>query len=195
MTKATAQQLIEAALETLKADGFTGATSRAIARRAGVNQALVFYHFGSVDNLLLAALDRTSEERLAAYRDALESVSSLGDLSAVARRLYEDDLASGHMTVVSQMIAGSLARPELAPQVLARMEPWLEFAEEAFRRVGGSVLPAKELAYGAITFYLGVNLLAHLDADHERSRAVFARIEELSHLAGLAATSSAGSPG
>jgi AcrR family transcriptional regulator len=183
MTKTTAQQLTEAALETLKADGFTGATSRAIARRAGVNQALVFYHFGSVDNLLLAALDRTSEERLAAYREALESVSSLADLSAVARRLYEDDLASGHMTVVSQMIAGSLARPELAPQVVARMEPWLEFAEEAFRRVGGNVLPAKELAYGAITFYVGVNLLSHLDPDDERSRAVFARIEELSRLA------------
>src|ERR1700693_3449385 len=141
MTKATAQQLVTAALETLKADGFAGATSRAIARRAGVNQALVFYHFGSVDNLLLAALDRTSEERLAAYRDAVESVSSLANLSAVARRLYEDDLASGHMTVVSQMIAGSLARPELAPQVVARMEPWLAFAEEAFRRVGGDVLP------------------------------------------------------
>jgi AcrR family transcriptional regulator len=182
MIKTTAQQLTAAALETLKADGFARATSRAIARRADVNQALVFYHFGSVDNLLLAALDRTSEERLAAYRDALEGVSSLADLSAVARRLYEDDLASGHMTVVSQMIAGSLARPELAPQVVARMEPWLEFAEEAFRRVGGNALPAKELAYAAITFYLGVNLLSHLDADHERSRAVFAQIEEVSRL-------------
>ncbi len=183
MTKSTAQDLVTAALETLTEDGFAGATSRAIARRAGVNQALVFYHFGSVDNLLLAALDRTSEERLAAYRKALESVSSLGDLGTVARRLYEDDLASGHMTVVSQMIAGSLARPELAPQVLARMEPWLAFAEEAFRRVGGDILPPQELAYGAITFYLGVNLLSHLDPDQERSRAVFARIEELSGLA------------
>lgn len=199
MTNTTAQQLVDAALETLRDEGFAGATSRAIARRAGVNQALVFYHFGSVDDLLLAALDRTSELRLAAYREALESVRSPADLSAVARRLYEEDLASGHMTVVSQLIAGSLADPKLAPQVLARMEPWLEFAEDAFRRVLGDALPTKDVAYGTITFYLGVNLLSHLDADQERSRALFARIEELSGLVqglfGEVASGSPGSPG
>jgi AcrR family transcriptional regulator len=186
MNKPTAQQLVDAALETLKEDGFAGATSRAIARRAGVNQALVFYHFGSVDSLLLAALDRTSETRLAAYREALEDVHTLEDLGAVAARLYEDDLASGHITVVSQMIAGSLARPELAPQVVARLEPWLEFAEQALTRVAGGALPlpAKDLAYGVITFYLGVNLLSHLDEDDQRSRALFTRIEELTKLAG-----------
>jgi hypothetical protein len=98
------------------------------------------------------------------------------------------------MTVVSQMIAGSLADPKLAPQVLARMEPWLDFAEGAFRRVLGDALPAKEVAYGTITFYLGVNLLSHLDADQERSRALFARLDEAAGLlAGL--TGSPGSPG
>src|SRR5258708_36689998 len=99
MIKTTAQQLTDAALETLKADGFAGATSRAIARRAGVNQALVFYHFGSVDNLLLAALDRTSEERLAAYREALEGGSSLAGRSAVGRGLARDRLRVGHLNV------------------------------------------------------------------------------------------------
>ena len=43
---ATKQGLVEAAIETLKAEGFAGASARAIAGRAGCNQALVFYHFG-----------------------------------------------------------------------------------------------------------------------------------------------------
>jgi AcrR family transcriptional regulator len=46
--------------------GFAGASAREIARRADCNQALVFYHFGSVTELLLAGLDDVSTRRLAA---------------------------------------------------------------------------------------------------------------------------------
>jgi len=52
---ATKRSLVAAAIETLKTEGFAGASARAIAARAGCNQALIFYHFGSVVTLLLAA--------------------------------------------------------------------------------------------------------------------------------------------
>ena len=55
MIKPTAQTIVKAALETLREEGFAGASSRAIARRGGFNQALIFYHFGSLANLLLEA--------------------------------------------------------------------------------------------------------------------------------------------
>src|SRR3954469_2619569 len=128
MTKSTAQdtraRILEAALETLREDGFAGATSRAIARRGGFNQALVFYYFGSLDALLLAALDLTSNRRLERYREALAAASGLEQMVQTAAELYREDRESGHMTVVSQLVSGSLARRELAPQVLASMEPW-----------------------------------------------------------------------
>ena len=60
MIKPTAQTIIESALATLRDEGFAGATSRAIARRGAFNQALIFYHFGSLENLLVAALEQTS---------------------------------------------------------------------------------------------------------------------------------------
>ena len=60
----TRRVLVEAAIETLKDVGYAGASARAIAERAGSNQGLVFYHFGSVANLLLAALDAVSADRL-----------------------------------------------------------------------------------------------------------------------------------
>ena len=180
----TRRQLIEAALETLRIEGFARATSRAIARTGGFNQALIFYHFGGVEPLLLAALEVTSAERMSRYRRALGGVQSLEELARTARRMYEEDRASGHMTVVSQMVAGSLARPELAPEVLARMEPWLEFAEETIARVLRGTplegtLPTQELAYAAVTFYLGVNLLTNLDPDPRRAELVFERLAEL----------------
>ncbi len=41
-------------------------------RAGGFNQALIFYHFGSVRNLLLAVLDLISERRMSEYGPAFE---------------------------------------------------------------------------------------------------------------------------
>src|ERR1700690_3507206 len=76
----TRRVLVGAALEALREEGFSGASAREIARRAGCNQGLVFYHFGSVTNLLLAALDEVSALRLARYQGAVEEAHGLLDL-------------------------------------------------------------------------------------------------------------------
>jgi AcrR family transcriptional regulator len=185
MTKSTAQttrqQIALAALETLRTEGFAGATSRAIARIGGFNQALIFYHYGTVDNALLAALDLTGEERMTRYRAAVDGATTLEELVQVARLIYGQDRESGHVAVVSQMVAGSLARPALAEGVLERIGPWIDFCEHAIRRVlAGSpleeTLPVRELAYGLVTFYLGANLLTHLDSA-TRTDALFQQVE------------------
>jgi AcrR family transcriptional regulator len=186
MTKSTAQttkeRILQAALEALKEDGFAGATSRAIAARGEFNQALVFYHYGSLDELLLAALERTSQERLAHYRTTVEGIDSLDGLLLVARKLHDEDRRSGHMTVVSQMIAGSVARPELAPRVLEAMTPWHELAEETIARLVPPLVPARELAYAVVTFYIGVNLRSHLAPDDDRLPALFESAEKTAPL-------------
>jgi AcrR family transcriptional regulator len=185
--EATRRQIVNAALQTLKAEGFSGATSRAIARAGGFNQALIFYHFGSLDGLLLAALDHTSEERLQHYRDAIAKADSVDALVAAVARLYAEDRERGHMTVVAQMVAGSAARTELKPALVARMEPWLALCEEAiekgFRWLGlPELVPRQELAYAFVTFYLGVNLMTQLDEDRSRTDALFERLEALAPL-------------
>ena len=194
MTKSTAQAIVEAALQALRTEGFAGATSRAIARIGGFNQALIFYHHGSLEQLLLAALARTGEERLARYREALAPVARLDEAVATMAQLYEEDRDSGHMQVVAQMVAGSVNRPELARGVLELMEPWVEFAEETLARLLPPGLPARDVAYAIVTFYLGVNLMSHLDPRHERTDELFARARELAPLLG-ALSASAGSPG
>jgi AcrR family transcriptional regulator len=183
----TRQRIVDAALETLKKEGFAGATSRAIAREGGFNQALIFYHFGSLDGLLLAALDHTSAERLERYRKAVDEADSAEELADVAASVYAEDRDRGHMTVVSQMVAGSVARPELAHEVVARMEPWIELCEDALRKAlattpAAEVVPLRDLAYAVVTFYLGLNLLTHLDQDRERTEAVVASLEKLGGL-------------
>src|ERR1700760_1644699 len=80
----TKLEIAEAALETLKANGFAGASARAIAHIGAFNQALIFYHFGSVQNALLAALDLISERRLADYGPAFEEARTPSELGRLA---------------------------------------------------------------------------------------------------------------
>jgi AcrR family transcriptional regulator len=54
----TRQRLLGAAVETLNRDGIQGATTREIARRAGVNEVTLFRHFKSKEQLLRAVLQR-----------------------------------------------------------------------------------------------------------------------------------------
>lgn len=182
----TRETILNAALQTLKTAGFAGATTRAIARTGGFNQALIHYHFGSLDGLLLAALDLTSSERLERYRLAVAQAATLPELLAVATQIHAEDAERGHTTVVAQMIAGSVARPELAPAMLERMEPWIGLCEESLAKAVALTglelpLPVPELAYAVATFYLGVNLLTHLDPER-RIDALLAHVQQLAPL-------------
>ena len=98
--QATRKRIVEAAIETLKAEGFAGTSARAVAKTGGFNQALVFYHFGSMSELLLAALDETGARRMSRYREALADVDDLGRLAELAGRIFQEDLDAGHMTVL-----------------------------------------------------------------------------------------------
>jgi AcrR family transcriptional regulator len=174
----TRGRIIEAALETLKSEGYAGTSARAIARRGGFNQALIFYHFGSVNGLLLAALDHTSAIRMRRYRAAVEEAHSLEDMLDVALRIYGEDLEAGHMTVLSEMVAGSMAHPELKPEISARLEPWIGFTEGAIKKaLTGSplrpALPSRELAFGLVAFYCGVNMLVNLERDRKEIDRLF----------------------
>jgi AcrR family transcriptional regulator len=57
---ATRKAFLDAAEELLITKGAAAITTRKVAERAGVNQALVHYHFGTIEELLVAALERVS---------------------------------------------------------------------------------------------------------------------------------------
>jgi AcrR family transcriptional regulator len=180
----TKRRILDATLEALRTEGFAGATSRAIARLGGVNQALIFYHFGSLDAALLAALDASSGTRLQRYRSALEQANSISQLLRLSAEIYREDRESGHTAIVAQMVAGSLARPELAPQLVKRMQPWITFCEDAIRKTlghsaVGEIVPVRDLAYALVTFYLGINLVTHLDRGGQQTEALFERVVAL----------------
>jgi AcrR family transcriptional regulator len=169
----TKERIVEAALSTLKTRGFAGASAREIAKAGDFNQALIFYHFGSVQNALLAALDLVSERRMRAYRAPFEQARTLSELAALARDVYREDLENGYVTVLGEMVAGSCSDPTLGRLVVERLEPWLELVDGKVRAlVAGSLfeslIPAGDLAFAIIALYLGIDMLSHLDGDRTR---------------------------
>jgi AcrR family transcriptional regulator len=185
----TAGRLITAAIESLLHEGFAGASARVIARRAGCNQALVFYHFGTVTNLLLAALDETSRRRMERYGQAVGAVSTVAELVQVAGQIYREDLDAGHITVLSELISGASSVPGLGAEVSQRVIPWIDFSEAAVTRVLGvsligELLPARDLAYAIVALYLGVEMLSHLNGDRTSAESLFALGGRLSQILG-----------
>jgi AcrR family transcriptional regulator len=174
---ATKARLIDAAVATLKAKGFAGASAREIASAGGLNQALVFYHFGSVQNLLLAALDLVSSRRMRSYGPRFEAARTVSELAALAREIYDEDRENGYVTVLGEMVAGGISNAELGAAVVARVEPWIEMVQ---RKLGElladspleAILPARDVAFAIIALYLGIDLLAQLEGDHERAQAL-----------------------
>jgi AcrR family transcriptional regulator len=196
----TRAALIDGAIEALRTAGFAGASAREIARLAGCNQTLVFYHFGSVTDLLLAALDTVSERRMAAYRGAADRAGTITDLVESARSIFVQDLDSGDVTVLVEMIAGARSVPGLGEQVAARMTPWREFAEAAVRSALASsplarLMPAREVADAVVAGFLGLELLASLDGDRAAALALFDRAAALALLADMAVALPLTTPG
>jgi AcrR family transcriptional regulator len=169
----TRQVLVDGAIETLKEHGFAGASARAISERAGLNQGLVFYHFGSVANLLLAALDAVSDDRMVRFSAAVENVSSPNEL-----------------TVLVEMIAGASSTPGLGAEVATRIGPWFTFTKDAIDKTFGdspfaSLLPADDVAYTIVALFLGLEMLTHLDGDRERALTIFGRARQLVTMLGV----------
>jgi AcrR family transcriptional regulator len=179
--------LVTGAIDALREVGFAGASAREIAGRSGYSQALVFYHFGSVNDLLLAALDEVSARRMTAYRGLLERAGSMTALMESARAIFIEDLDAGYVRVLIEMITGAQAVPGLGESVAARLAPWRDLAEEAMRRALGRsaaarLLPPAEAARAIVAGFLGLELLASLDGDRAAAIAVFDRFRSLTRM-------------
>jgi AcrR family transcriptional regulator len=166
----TRDKLLDAAARALAEDGVAGVSARTLAARAEVNQALVFYHFGSVSGLLDAAVRRSVDLAVASYRDRFADVSSLGELLMVGRVLHETEKRSGNVQQMAQVLAGAMRDDTLAAAGRYAMDRWCAEVESVLRRVlrptplHGLVDPdglARTVAAG----FIGLELYDEVDPD------------------------------
>jgi AcrR family transcriptional regulator len=166
------QHIVEATTGCLRERGFAGATTAAIAAAANVNQGVIFYHFSSLANLFAEVLEKCSSERLAAYRAAFDSLDAGAGFDALLIRtveLFREDLASGHVAVLTELVAGSAVIDELRPRLRTHLRNWTELVREIVeQRVAGTPIesllpPMSQLAVLLVSVYLGAELVTTLD--------------------------------
>lgn len=196
----TRTRIVDAALQALRDEGIAGTSARAIARHGGFNQALIFYHFGSVEGLLVAVARSESERRSALYAPALAEVSSLPELVRVARRLHDEEFQAGTVAALTQMLAGAVGSDELSRGIAESLRPWTALVGETIDRLltdttFGDLVPRDDLVSGVAALFLGIELLTGLDPDMA-SGSLFSTMETVAALVdGLLRSAAPAAPG
>lgn len=100
--------LIDAGVELLAEGGWPGLTTRAIARRAGLNHGLVHYYFGGLGNLRQAIATTVVERSLLSVVDELATASDWPTAAARFIARANDWSNSPESRQVAELIATAL---------------------------------------------------------------------------------------
>ena len=80
VSSVTRDRLLDAAERLMLEEGYAAVTSRRVAARAGTDAALVYYYFGTMDELFIALFRRSAEQGSERFRAALASPQPLWGL-------------------------------------------------------------------------------------------------------------------
>lgn len=132
--------ILDAARSRLLADGYAGLSTRKVAEEAGVPLSQLHYHFGSKQGLILALFEEENQRRLARQQRLYAEDAPLWQRYERACDYLEDDLDSGYVRVLQEMIAAGWSNKELGNAVRELLEGWFallaDVARETERRHG-----------------------------------------------------------
>jgi AcrR family transcriptional regulator len=154
------EALLAATVHVVARKGLRGATFRAVAEQAGVNNSLVAHHFGTRDALIKAALDWSVNQSI-----VLSQLKALpGTEEEFCRSLLALIAENPDLQIFQyEMILESRRRPELAGAVRQLYASYVSALTEGLRRIGfGNQEGAAEAAFAALDG-LVLQLLAGVD--------------------------------
>jgi AcrR family transcriptional regulator len=180
---ATREAILEAARTRLLDEGFARLSTRGVVEVAGVPLSQLHYHFGSKQNLILDLLEAENARRLARQTEMYSEDRPLWQRYEQACDLLEDDLESGYVRVLQEMIAAGWSDPTIGARVRELLQGWLDLltsvARDAERRFGPlGPLPVDELAALIGQAFMGgeAMLLLGFDRRHWPVRSALRRI-------------------
>lgn len=173
----TRERLVAAAAEEIAERGWAGARSRSIAARAGVNNALVHYHFGTMEDLLVAACAAALERALGELDPGSVAAPDLaGGLEGVVAGLAGMDPADPTWQVLMEAFVQTPRVPRLAEITLGMLEEVRRLLQERIEAaIAAGDLPAgsdaRGLAVALAALLDGLGLHAYVDQTIDARRA------------------------
>ena len=132
--------ILEAARSRLLAGGYGGLSTRKVADEARVPLSQLHYHFGSKQGLILALLEQENQRRLARQHRMYAEDAPLWQRYERACDFLEDDLDSGYVRVLQEMIAAGWSNKEVGDTIRELLGGWYsllaQVAREAEQRYG-----------------------------------------------------------
>jgi AcrR family transcriptional regulator len=168
----TRRRIIDAARVRLLADGYAGLSTRKVAEEAGVPLSQLHYHFGSKGGLIIALFEMENEQRLARQTRMYAEDRPLWQRYEQACDFLEDDLESGYVRVLQELVAAGWSNAEIGAAVRELLGGWIallaEVAREAERRHGPlGPFTAEELATLIASAFFGSEALLLLGFDRD----------------------------
>jgi AcrR family transcriptional regulator len=152
-------ELLDAAVDCLVTSGYAKLSTRAVAERAGMPVSQIHYHFGGKDGLLLAVLDHKNSQLLERQREMYGLALPLWKRWEQACDYLEEDLASGYVRLLQELIAAGWSEPRIAEQVRTQLTGWTELltsvAADADELLDGTGLTPRQAAMLIGTTFLG----------------------------------------
>ena len=140
-TADTRASILVAARDRLLAIGYANLSTRAVADAAGVPLSQIHYHFGSKQQLILAVLEAENERLLDRQRSMYAGPEPLWRQWERACDYLDQDIESGYVRILQEMIAAGWSDAEVAARVRDYMGGWYvllaEVAERQSARLGG----------------------------------------------------------
>lgn len=128
---ATRSLILQAARRRLCDGGYAQLNVRDIARDAGVNHALINYHFQGKQQLVLAVLDEANAELLERQTRMYAQPGSASGKWQQACEFYEQDLQSGFVRLMMELMAASFSDEALRREFVPRLVAWFQVVEAA----------------------------------------------------------------
>jgi AcrR family transcriptional regulator len=164
--------ILDAARSRLLVDGYGGLSTRRVAEEARVPLSQLHYHFGSKQGLILALLDEENQRRLARQSQMYAEDVPLWQRYERACDFLEDDLESGYVRLLQEMIAAGWSNVELGDAVRELVGGWFallaEVAREAEQRYGPlAPFTAEEVGTLVGATFIGAEALLLLGFDRD----------------------------
>ena len=164
--------ILEAGRRQLLAAGYAGMSTRKVAQEAGVLVSQLNYHFGSKQGLILTLLEDENRRRLARQTAMYAEDAPLWKRYEQACDFLEDDLETGYVRVLQEMIAAGWSNKELGDAVRELLGSWFgllaQVAREAEHRYGAlGPFTAEEVGTLVGSAFIGAEALRLLGFDRD----------------------------